>query len=90
MQKKIYTIMSPKDIRDYQAESFLNLSLEIPESYVAPRTWVRCQWLSCQCVAFACTQAMSQQEMQNTGSYNFYSTGYLYGNREQNDYQQEG
>lgn len=88
--KKIYTLPSPQDLRDYKAESFIDLSPELPASYVAPRTWVRCQWLSSQCVAFACTQAMSQQEAQNNGTYNFYSTGYLYGNREDVDYQQDG
>jgi len=83
-------IFSPEDKRDYSAVDFLNFETVLPEEYKAPATNVRFQWLSGQCVCFAITQAMSQYEKATTGSYNTYSPGLLYANRESNDYQGEG
>lgn len=84
MKHKINIKKSPLDIRDYQAVHFIDNSIELPESYISPKTKVRCQWLSSQCVAYACTQAMSQQESIN-GNYNLYSPHYIYETRENKD-----
>lgn len=83
MSNKI--IASPIDERDFKADNFLDYTKELPDSYLAPSTWVRFQWFSSQCVAFACTQAMSQLEKLNTNTYNLYSPGLLYANREPDD-----
>ena len=83
-------IISPVDNRDFEAKDFLDFNTEIPKEYTAPKTKVRCQWLSSQCVCYAVTQAMSQQEQLKFGSYNLYSPGLLYANRESDDYQGEG
>jgi len=88
--EKIKTIVSPIDERDFKAELFLDYATTLPKAYTAPSTSVRCQWFSSQCVAFACTQAMSQQEKLNTRTYNVYSPGLLYANREDGDWQGEG
>lgn len=79
---------SPVDNRDYSYNKDID-SVILPTSYLATKTKVRCQWLSSQCVAYACTQAMSQQEAKK-GKYNLYSPGLLYANREEDDYQGEG
>lgn len=78
---KIKFAKSPLDNRDYKATSFIDNSIELPNWYLAPQTRVRCQWFSSECVAFACTQAMSQQEAM-TGKYNIYSPHYIYETRE--------
>lgn len=83
------TIKSPIDERDFTADKFL-IEQELPKSYTAPSTSVRCQWLSGQCVCYACIQAVSQQEKLKANLYNTYSPGLLYANREENDYKGEG
>lgn len=87
MRRNVVT--SPADNRDYKYEAKINVVF-LPSNYISTHTKVRCQWLSSQCVAYACTQAMSQHEIHDTGNYNLYSPGLLYANREEDDYQGEG
>lgn len=79
--KKFNIKKSPIDNRDYKANNFIDNSIDLPEEYIAPHTKVRCQWFTSECVAFACTQAMSQQEAIK-GSYHIYSPHYIYETRE--------
>ena len=85
IQNKI--IASPIDGRDYL---YKTNEIQLPGSYLAPKTPVRCQWLSSQCVAYACTQALSQAYKLNKNQSILFSPGSLYANRDEDDYQGEG
>ena len=90
MKTKI--IVSPVDDRDYSIRDVVNLdNLFVSAGIFVPvRTEVRCQWFSSQCTCYAVTQAMSQQEQLKYNKHILYSPGFLYANREEDDYKGEG
>lgn len=81
---------SPEDPRDYTTESVLAMSALYPRAYQAPKTPILNQLNISSCVAHACVSAMMNGEKNSVKDYNDYSRGYIYGNRAEDDFQNEG
>jgi len=83
-------IFSPADDRDFHQEDVMKATLILPEEYLAPRTSILNQGTVGSCVAHALATCLAQgQEVIFDASDNF-SRGFIYANREQNDYQGSG
>ena len=81
---------SPEDDRDFVACTPVEVRVEFPEEYLAPKTEILDQQVISSCVAHACATALAQGEENINKSHNIYSRGYIYGNRKSTDAQGEG
>lgn len=84
---------SPDDQRDYRIDDVMRAAPPLPEEYrTEGKIAIMNQGASSMCVAFACAAAMGYGELKYDASkdHHDYSRGYIYGNREANQYQGEG
>lgn len=92
-------IDSPEDIRDYTLEKAVHKTIKrkidttieiFPEEYETKNIPVLNQSNVGSCVAHALSSALRAGEITKNFIQNNYSTGYIYGNRKDTDYQGEG
>ena len=85
-------ILSPPDPRDYTLSVVTATRDEFPDSYLIPgeRIVTYDQGATSMCVAFVLRLIKEVQERAERNKFEMWSAGFIYGNREDDDYQGEG
>jgi len=85
-------VFSPIDLRDWTERiACADIYEEIlPEEYLAPKTPILNQGSIGSCVAHSCATMLAQGDTMNFPDFLEYSRGFIYGNREDDQYQGEG
>ena len=89
MKRILNAQTSPIDDRDYVANDIVE-AINLPTSYEAQPTKILNQGSVGSCVAHAISSAMMSQEKNTIGNNNYYSVGFIYANRAEDDYQGKG
>ena len=90
IKKSFGAIFSPKDIRDYKLKDTVASAINFPQTFRLVKMPVKNQEDKPTCVAFSLAGLIEYHNKKETGKNIRFSTDFIYGNREADDYRGDG